>query len=118
VLLGCAAAGALGPLLLPALMGTAWPLWLWLFLWGGLFAGVYTISLTLLGQHFRDQDLVTANTALALIWSVGSLAGPFLGGLAMDLAGRDGLPGFLAAAGAVYLAFALYRHRRTGGAGY
>jgi hypothetical protein len=76
------------------------------------------VSLALLGQHFRGADLVTANAALALLWSFASLVGPVLGGFAMEATGRQGLPGFLALASGLYLGFVLWRHRRTGGHGY
>ena len=112
VLLFCAAGGGAGALLLPLMVSEGSAFWIMLFLWGGLFAGVYTVSMALVGQRFRGAELVTASAAFGLLWGLGGLAGPSLGGFAMDLWDPDGLPAVLFLACAGFICLALYRYWR------
>ncbi|MDP6705062.1 MAG: MFS transporter [Alphaproteobacteria bacterium] len=118
VMIACAAAGLAGALLLPLLIGTGAALWLMLLVWGGLLPGIYTVAMAILGQRFRGDDLITANAAFGVLWGVGSLAGPALGGAAMDLWDPHGLPATLAVASALFLVVALVRHAGRGRRGY
>jgi MFS family permease len=106
VLVLCAAGGGVGALLLPLLIGRGEIFWAMLFVWGGIFAGVYTVALALLGERFRGAELVTANAAFGLLWGLGGLAGPSLAGIGMDILDPDGLPVvlFLASGGFILLA--------------
>ena len=63
-----------------------------LFVWGGAFAGLYTIVLVMIGQTFSGSHLVAANAGIGIVWGVGHLTGPSLLGVAMDGLGRFGLP--------------------------
>lgn len=118
VMIACAAAGLVGALLLPLLIGGGAALWLMLLVWGGLLPGIYTVAMAILGQRFRGDDLITANAAFGVLWGVGSLAGPALGGAAMDLWDPHGLPATLAVASALFLVVALVRHAGRGRQGY
>ena len=112
LLMACAAGGLAGALLLPlAVHAGAW-LWPVLFFWGGLFAGIYTLAMAIVGQRFRGPDLVTANAAFGLLWGVGSLLGPPAAGAAMDLQGPNGLVLALALAVLAFLALARWRRGR------
>jgi MFS family permease len=91
VLIACAAAAACGSLLLPALIGTAL-IWPFVFVWGALVYGIYTLSLAELGERFSGAMLVAGNAAFALMWGVGGIAGPPGTGLVMDAFGREGFP--------------------------
>ena len=66
--------------------------------------------MALVGQRFRGAELVTASAAFGLLWGLGGLAGPSLGGFAMDLWDPDGLPAvlFLDCAGFICLALSRY----------
>jgi MFS family permease len=112
LLMFCAAAAALGGAGLPVAFAAGAVLWLWLFVTGGLAEGVYTASLTILGERFRGPDLAAASAALVMMYSMGSLVGPPVAGAAMDLWDPHGLPLVLAAAGAIYVGFGLWRARR------
>ena len=91
VLIGCAAATAFGSLLLPLTIGT--PLiWPFVFVWGALAYGIYTLSLAELGARFSGAMLVAGNSAFALMWGIGGIAGPPAAGAAMDAIGLQGLP--------------------------
>lgn len=109
VLIGCGVASLLGALALPALAGSTVAYFSLLFVWGGLAAGLYTISLVIVGQRFKGGDLVAANAALVMLYGLGSVIGPALGGAAMRAAGLDGLPLGMALATAVFLAVAVSR---------
>lgn len=62
-----------------------------LMFFGGLVAGLYTISLTLIGATFRGGDLTAANALLLMLYSSGALLGPVLGGVSMDVWNPHGL---------------------------
>lgn len=107
LLLACAAISLAGLLPWPLVMAQpplAWPL---LLVWGGVLGGLYTLSMTVLGQRFRGADLAVANTAFVMMYQLGAIIGPILGGAAMTGLGPAGLPlvmalalaGFLAAGG-------------------
>ncbi len=73
--------------------------------WGGIF----TVGITLLGQRFRDVELVSANAMFSVLFGVGGLFGPFLVGTAMSAIGPAGFPLSLLAVVAAYAMFALFR---------
>ena len=57
----------------------------------------------------RVEGVVVRNAAFGLLWGVGGLAGPSLGGIAMDLWDPNGLPAVLFLACAGFVSVALYR---------
>ena len=72
----------LGALIWPLVLhqpAIAYPL---LFAWGGLFVGIYTTMLTLLGDRFRGTELVGVYATMGLAWGGGAVIGPLLVGLA------------------------------------
>jgi len=89
ILAGLTFAGAivLPVIALPTPLGYAF-----LFVWGATAFGVYTLSVTLIGQHLTGIRLVAANAAFGLMWGAGALVGPALTGLAMDTIGELGFP--------------------------
>jgi len=89
--LGCGLLTLALGLALPWLIGTPAALWPALVVLGAAAGGIYTLALVLIGQHFRGPDLVTANACVGLLWGVGSLIGPLLSGVLMNL-GPQGLP--------------------------
>lgn len=110
VLMLCALAALLGSIALPFAMTSPWLLWPLLLFWGGIVYGIYTVSLVLLGERYQGSELVAANATGALVWGVGGIAGPAVGGWAMDLAGPHGLPVTLAVCCAIFIAVAAKRH--------
>ncbi len=98
----CVACSLVGALLLPVLAPGGWLpspglLAAVLFVWGGTSFGLYTLSLALLGERSSLAELAAANTALVMVYEVGSISGPILVGAAMDLAGRNALAAVTAA---------------------
>lgn len=112
LLLGCALTCLAVALLTPALTAAPTGLTLLFLVWGGVGAGLYTISLTALGGRYRGAELAEANAAVVSAYGVGALFGPPIVGAAMDLLGPHGLSAALGAGAAAYAALALARMRR------
>ena len=108
MVLVCALTTGTLALLLPQLVTTplVWPLVLAM---GGFGYGVYTMSLVGLGNRFRGADLVAGNSAFALMWGAGGIAGPPASGLAMQHAGPAGLPAVLSLLSYGLVAFTAWR---------
>ena len=92
MLLFCATIGFIGPVVLPFVLMNTTQLYVTLFIWGGTVWGVYGLAITLLGERFRPSELTQASALFVMIYSAGSLAGPPIGGGAMDLWDPHGLP--------------------------
>jgi MFS family permease len=100
----CAASSAVGPLLLPACIDMPALLGILLFLWGGTLYAFYSLGIALLGEEFQAAELAAANTAFVIVYCAGGVIGPSVGGLAMDVWPRGGLPLVLSAAPIALLA--------------
>jgi MFS family permease len=99
LLLGiCAALSALGPVLLPSTLVHPELLWVLLFMWGGTLYAFYSQGVALLGETFSPALLAAANTVFVMVYCLGGVMGPSLGGLAMDRWPGTGLPALLSAA--------------------
>ncbi len=64
---------------------------LFMFVFGGTFAGLYIIPLTLLGRRFKDADLSAAASVFSVMFCFGALSGPPLSGVGMAYLGNDGM---------------------------
>jgi MFS family permease len=95
-----------GAITLPFVINQGIALWILLFFWGGFFSGLYTVIMTIVGQRFRGMELVVANIAIGIIWGIGSLTGPSLTGVAMDVWETNGFPIVFISASAVFVLFA------------
>jgi MFS family permease len=106
----CGIVGLVGAAFLPLL--SARHIWLFalLFAWGGIASGIYPIALSMAGDRFHDAELVAANAALISAYGLGALAGPALGGLAMDAWNPHGLPAFFVV---LFLGFTLAMGRQS-----
>lgn len=78
------------------------------FAWGGLFMGIYTIMLAVVGSRFQGGRLVAVYALLSLMWGVGALLGPTAAGAAMQAWPPHGLALYMAGA---CLAFTLFLWR-------
>jgi MFS family permease len=91
---------------IPVLLHTPliWPV---LVLFGASAGGLYTLSLILVGQRYRDDALVRANAHIALLWGAGCLLGPLSTGAASQWVSGHALPVLMALGAAffVWLAF-------------
>ena len=95
LLSACAMITAIGLLLLPYAMHSFW-MWPLLIVLGTTGYGVYTVSLTSLGNRFSGQELVNGSASFAVMWGSGALLGSLSGGWAMSAFGVHGLPVHLA----------------------
>jgi MFS family permease len=105
----CGAIGFIGAALLPVTIGTPWLVFTVMFFWGGIAAGLYTVGLTQIGARFSGANLATANGLFVMLYAVGMLAGPAVGGFALDGWPLYGMPMAIAAFFGVYSAFAFLR---------
>ncbi len=85
-----------GSLLLPVVLTIPVLNYVFMFTLGAFFPVLYTVPLVLLGQQFKGADLAAAATVYSIMFSMGSVVGPALGGVAIDSFGQDGMPGLLA----------------------
>jgi MFS family permease len=103
---GCGLVLLLSSLSIPPLLHTSliWPVWV---LFGASAGGLFTLSLILIGERFRDDELVRANAHVAQLWGIGCLLGPLATGAASQWVSGHALPLLMAAgaAGFVWLAF-------------
>ncbi|MBT3701491.1 MAG: MFS transporter [Alphaproteobacteria bacterium] len=97
-------------LLVPYAIDTSWLVWPLLFIWGGFAYGIFTIALGIIGQRFQGAALVSVNATTAIVWGIGGIFGPPVGGVAMDVSGPDGLMWSVAGACILFLILAIYRH--------
>ena len=103
VMSSCGAFGVLGAAVLPFVVTMPWLLYIVVFLWTGCFSGIYTVVMTLAGQWFRGLELATAMAAFGVFWGLGGMAGPLVGGMAMDLWNPHGLPAVLLVMAVIFL---------------
>jgi MFS family permease len=106
LIVALAALAAIGALAWPWALQSAWMVYALLFVWGGVFVGIYTIMLTIVGSRFSGGDLVGIYAGMGLTWGAGALIGPVLAGAAMQ-ALPHGLALFVAFACVLFLAAAL-----------
>ncbi|MCB1426137.1 MAG: MFS transporter [Zhengella sp.] len=109
ILLACAVTGLAGMGVLPMISHDWHMTAAMLFVWGGVVAGLYTVSLAHLGARLRGRQLVQANAAFVFCYALGMLAGPAAIGVGMEVSGPNGFAHVLAAFFAVYIALILSR---------
>ena len=83
-----------------------WPV---LVLFGSSAGGLYTLSVILVGQRFRDDALVRANANIAMLWGLGCLLGPVATGAASQWLNTHALPMMMAIAALVFVVLAWRR---------
>jgi len=92
-LLCCLSFGtATGSILLVWLIHGSALIWPMLFVWGAVAFGTYTIAMVELGDRFSGALLLAGNSAFGIMWGIGGIIGPSVGGTAMALMGPEGLP--------------------------
>ena len=109
VLLICGVAVVAGAAVLYFIPPSGWPALLLVFVWGGFIAGIYTVGLAHLGSSFKGSDLAAANAAFAFLYALGSIGGPGLGGVAIDVWKPYGLLLAVAGLGAVLISVVAWR---------
>jgi MFS family permease/uncharacterized membrane protein HdeD (DUF308 family) len=111
LVIGLGFVSAIGALVWPLVIGEPYLAYPLLFIWGGVFVGIYTVMMSLVGSRFQGGDLVSVYAVMSLAWGVGAFLGPSMAGTAMDVT-RHGLPFFAAIACLLFTMLAIYRHYR------
>lgn len=103
---GCGVVLLVSSLAVPMLLHTPliWPLWV---LFGASAGGLFTLALILIGELYRDDELVRANAHISQLWGLGCLVGPLLTGALSQWLTGHALPLLMAvgAAGFVWLTY-------------
>ncbi|WP_038360101.1 MFS transporter [Bosea sp. 117] len=92
---------AFGALVWPWALDVRWTIYPLLFVWGGLFVGIYTIMLTIIGSRFAGSEIIGIYAGMGVFWGIGALLGPVLAGVGMQ-ATTHGLVVFVALACAAF----------------
>jgi len=82
------------------------------FLYGGLMFTLYSISVAHTNDHLTSGQILEATRSFLLVFGVGALCGPVLGGIAMQGFGPPGLPAMSAITAAILGLFGIYRITR------
>ncbi|MEN5089167.1 MFS transporter [Pseudomonas protegens] len=106
------ALSAVGALIWPLALTERWLSYGLLFVWGGVFVGIYTVVVTQVGERFSGTELVGVYSALSVAWGIGALLGPVLAGVSMQL-GLHGLPLLTAALCVLFTLFAVMHTQHT-----
>lgn len=96
---GCALTLLVSSLAIPLTLHTPaiWPVWV---LFGASAGGLFTLSLVLIGECYRDDELVRANAHVAQLWGIGCLLGPLIAGAGSQWISGHALPWLMAAGAA------------------
>jgi MFS family permease len=76
-------------------------------LWLGSAGSLYTCALALLGDRFKNNNLVAANSAFAFTNCLGGISGVLLSGAAIDFFGPEGLNISISIIAALYIGITL-----------
>ena len=76
-----------------------------MFLFGGILMPLYSIVAAHANDHAAPNEFVEISSGLLVIYGIGSMAGPVIGGAFMSIVGPDG---FFVTMGISYLALGLY----------
>jgi MFS family permease len=82
---------------------------------GAAMTAIYTIGMVMVGEQFKGADLAAASALYGLMFGVGSILGPLVGGVAMNTFPSYGVPISIALLYVAFLPFpviALLRNRR------
>jgi MFS family permease len=109
VLILCGVVGLIGAALLPLTGGAGWWALTLVFVWGGFVAAIYALGLSHLGANFRGSQLAAANSAFSILYALGTLAGPGLGGIAIDAWNPHGFAVVLGLISGLFAAVVAYR---------
>lgn len=102
-----------GALAWPWMLGDTWLAFAIVFVWGGLFVGIYTVMLSIVGSRFSGGDLVGIYAVMSVAWGVGALIGPATVGVAMQWSPTYGLPYAIASGCALFAIFVAWRRDGT-----
>ncbi len=103
LLLACIVATLTGFVLLPEFIARPVGGPLFTFALGGVEGMIYALGVILLGQQFRGAELAAASVLYTGMWGAGTMLGPALVGVGMDVLGSTYLTYLIAALYVLYL---------------
>lgn len=112
VLYGCAIVGGLGALLIPLSLSSTTVFLSILIVWGGCIGSIYSISISIMGDRYQDESLISANASFGIFYAFAALVGPLFNGLAMQVLGPNGLMLSCGLIFAFFLLFAFIAQRK------
>ena len=72
-------------------------------------SGIFSISLTMLGERYSASQVAGATAILVMVFEVGSLTGPLIGGRVMDIVGPMGFIYTITSFTFIFLVISIYR---------
>jgi MFS family permease len=90
-LVACALAASATSLIIPYTLHDPKIFLTMLMISAGAAGTVYGLALAMIGDRFQSADLVVANAAFGIVYSIGSIIGPLLNGAAIDTLNSHGL---------------------------
>jgi MFS family permease len=112
VLTVAAVAGGLAAAALAAEPAGRWSLLAAAFAYGGCTIPLYSVAVAHANDHAPPEEAVEVSSGLLIVYGCGSIAGPLLAGIALELAGPGAVFALAAAVMATTAAFALWRMTR------
>jgi MFS family permease len=92
MLAACVALTVLGFAFMPlAVQAPPWAGGVFAFVFGGVEGMIYALGVTLIGERFRGAALAAATTTFTAGWGAGTIIGPLVSGVGMDLLGNTTL---------------------------
>lgn len=110
----CVLLTILGLLLMPSLIRMGWLAGVYAFVFGGLEGMIYTLGVVLVGERFKGALLAAATTLFTACWGAGTVVGPLVVGLGMDLFGEHQMALIVAVLFALYLPLPIVSWYRGG----
>ena len=74
---------------------------------------IYTLGVVLIGQRFQGAQLASATTAFTACWGAGTVLGPLLVGIGMDVFGSGALVYIITGIFLIYLPLPLVSWLRS-----
>ena len=113
VMIGCGLIGVAACLLMSAFGGFAIPLlYAGAFLVGTVLYPVYALNVAHANDRAEPAEYVMISSGIMILYGIGTVSGPLIGGSFMEYLGPDGLLWFLAIAFALYAGYAGWRMKR------
>jgi len=97
-------------LLIP--FGESAVLWVLMALWGAAVFAIYPVAIAYMVDHVDSSEIISASSAILLIYGIGAAVGPAVAGVLMGVLGRTALPAFFAVILAIMVGVLLVSMRR------
>lgn len=113
VMMLTAATGLICAACLPIAIYNQYQSWLLLYIWGGVAASMFSVCAAIIGESFKDNELIAANTTFFTMYVIGGCIGTFMIGATMEFVQSDGLPYSIMIATVIYITYSLAHYIAT-----